>query len=222
MVDLIPDVAFSDNTSQRTPCVLVLDGSTSMHGEPIEQLNEGLRQLEEELKSNPMTALRVQLLVIRLGGYGEVDIVSDWCDAIDFRAPVIQANGNTPLGLAMNKALDKIEEQKKNYDRNGISSTRPWIIMISDGEPNDPDWKKHAKRCIESESKRKVIIYPVGTKGADFSALGRFSRNKPKKLKGLAFGDLFVWLSRSMSVISTAAPGDKVQLPPDEWSEVEI
>ena len=33
--DMIPDIVLEDNTSQRLPCVVVIDGSASMHGEPI-------------------------------------------------------------------------------------------------------------------------------------------------------------------------------------------
>lgn len=219
---IIPDVGFSDNTSQRTPCVLVLDGSSSMAGEPIQQLNEGLQALEKELKGNPLTALRVQLLVIRIGGHEQAEIVSDWCDAIDFTAPAIEANGLTPLGKGMALALDKIEEQKAAYDANGISSTRPWIICISDGAPNDSGWEQVAQRCCDAEQRKKVVIYPVGTEGADFDALDMFSGNKAKKLKGLHFSELFVWLSRSMTAVSSSSPGQKVQLPAADWSTVEV
>jgi uncharacterized protein YegL len=218
---MIPDVGFSDNTSQRTPCVLVLDGSSSMAGAPIDQLNDGLKILEKELKSNPMTSLRVQVLVIQIGGHEDAKVIHDWCDAIDFVAPTVEANGTTPLGRGMAMALDKIEEQKRNYDANGISSTRPWIIVLSDGAPNDYGWEDVATRCRDAESRKKVVIYPIGTEDADMDALGSFSNKSAKKLKGLQFNELFVWLSRSMTAVSSSSPGEKVQLPADNWSEVE-
>ncbi|RFA31567.1 VWA domain-containing protein [Alkalilimnicola ehrlichii] len=219
---LIPDVAFSDNTNQRTPCVLVLDGSTSMLGPAIDQLNAGLKTLERELKKDPTTALRVQLLIIRVGGYDKAEVVSDWVDAIDFHAPTIEANGTTPLGKAMDLALDKVAEQKARYDANGISSTRPWIMMISDGAPNDHGWQKIAARCRDAERAKQVAIFPIGVEHADFEALDLFSNNRPKHLAGLQFNELFVWLSRSMSSVSTAAPGQQVQLPAADWAVVEV
>ena len=36
-------VEFAENPEPRCPCVLLLDTSASMHGEPISALNEGLR-----------------------------------------------------------------------------------------------------------------------------------------------------------------------------------
>ena len=41
--DMIPYVEFADNANERTPCVLVLDCSGSMRGEPIKQLTPASR-----------------------------------------------------------------------------------------------------------------------------------------------------------------------------------
>lgn len=46
-IERIPYVEFADNANERTPCVLVLDCSGSMRGEPIKQLNAGLLALEK-------------------------------------------------------------------------------------------------------------------------------------------------------------------------------
>lgn len=219
---MIPDVQFSDNTNQRTPCILVLDGSSSMNGAPIDQLNQGLKTFEEQLKSDPQTALRVQVMVIRIGGHEQAQVLIDWCDAIDFTAPVIEANGTTPLGAGMQLALDKIHAQKNQYDTNGISSTRPWVMIISDGAPNDHGWENIAQRCRDAELKKKVAIYPIGTESADFEALALFSNKTPKKLQGLNFSELFIWLSRSMTVVSSSSPGEKVQLPAADWMSAEV
>lgn len=221
MSDTIPDVSFSDNTEQRTPCVLVLDGSSSMRrGGAIHQLNAGLEVLERELKSDPVALTRVHLLIIVAGGRGEATIVTDWCDAIDFVAPEISANGNTPLGAAMNLALDRIEQRKAKMDSVGVSSTRPWIFLISDGEPNDSDWQAVAEQCRKTEENRKVAIFPIGTKGANLEALSSFSTKPAKKLDGLKFSELFEWLSRSVSAASVTTPGTNVQMPAsDPWED---
>ena len=103
----IPDVVLIDNTSQRLPCVLVLDGSGSMSGASLRELNAGLKTLEKELKNDDTAAQRVQLLVVRFGDDNNVDIVTDWTDAVDFSAPTIEANGLTPLGSAMRLVAKK-------------------------------------------------------------------------------------------------------------------
>lgn len=217
---MIPDVHFSDNASQRTPCVLVLDASGSMAGSPIGQLNAGLHVFESQLKGNPLTALRVQVLVIVANGNAQTEVVTEWTDAIDFDPPTLKADGNTPLGAAMALALDRVEAQKAVYDAHGVSSTRPWILLISDGLPTDPGWERVAERCQQAELDRRCVVFPIGTRGADLEALGRFSVNEAKELAGLQFSELFVWLSRSMTAVSQSAPGETVQLPATSWTTV--
>jgi uncharacterized protein YegL len=216
--ELIPDVQLQDNTSERTPCIIIVDGSASMSGDPILQLNQGLVQLEKELKADATASIRVQLLIIRIGDLDSVDVLTDWTDAINFTAPVVMANGSTPLGKGALVALDKIVEQKRAYDHNGISSKRPWLFLISDGAPTDPDWEAAAQKCQDAERSNKVVVFPIGTTSADLDALGRFSTRGSKQLDGLQFRELFVWLSRSVSSASKASPGTAVQLAPPDWS----
>lgn len=204
--EMIPYVEFADNANERTPCVLVLDCSGSMRGEPIKQLNVGLKALEKELKDDIDASSRVQLLIIKAFGKDETEVSADWIDAMNFAAPEMIAAGLTPLGKAMELALQKIEEQKCLYDSCGITSKRPWIFLISDGEPTDYDWEAIAKKCCLAQQNKKVVIHAVGTEEANLEKLAKFSLSSPKRLTGLKFTEFFLWLSRSVSCISKAAP----------------
>ena len=93
MEDMIPYVEFADNANERTPCVLVLDCSGSMRGEPIKQLNAGLKALEKELKEDIDASSRVQLLIIKAVGKDEAVVSSDWTEAMTFEAPTLEAGG---------------------------------------------------------------------------------------------------------------------------------
>ncbi|MFI3241478.1 MAG: VWA domain-containing protein [Alphaproteobacteria bacterium] len=220
--DMIPYVEFADNANERTPCVLVLDCSGSMRGEPIEQLNIGLKALEHELKEDIDASSRVQLLIIKAYGKDECEISADWIDAMNFEAPKMEANGLTPLGKAVDLALKKIETQKVLYDNCGITSKRPWIFLISDGEPTDYDWEIIAKKAIKAQEQKKVVIHAVGTKDANLEKLAKFSIMQPKRLSGLRFTEFFLWLSRSVSCISKASPSTSDQLDDiGDWYEEE-
>ncbi|MBQ8750019.1 MAG: VWA domain-containing protein [Alphaproteobacteria bacterium] len=203
---MIPYVEFAENANERTPCILVLDCSGSMRGEPIKQLNTGLQALEKELKDDIDASSRVQLLVIKAYGKDDADVSADWVDAMNFNAPVMEASGLSPIGKAMELALQKIEEQKCLYDSCGVTSKRPWIFLISDGEPTDYGWELAAEKCRIAQQNKKVVVHAVGTQGANLEKLAKFSIMAPKRLSGLKFTEFFLWLSRSVSCISRAAP----------------
>lgn len=217
----IIDVELQDNTSERLPCAIVLDGSSSMHGRPIEELNAGLKVLEDELKADATASQRVQILLIRLGDDDSVEVVTDWTDAMTFSAPTIEANGTTPLGAAVRLALHKLEEQKANYRTNAIPYKRPWLFVLTDGVPTDPDWEGAAVACKAAEANNQLSFFGIGVGGADMGVLSRFSARPPMRLQGIRFKELFVWLSRSASSASKAAQGSTTQLAsPASWAEV--
>src|SRR3974390_384049 len=101
MSHVIPDVALIDNSDERAPLVLVLDCSGSMQeDDKIHLLNEGLKTLDAELKSDPIAARCGRVLVISFGGDNNVELMGDWTDAMDFTPPHLMAGGMTPLGTA--------------------------------------------------------------------------------------------------------------------------
>ncbi|MBA16045.1 MAG: hypothetical protein CMN73_06785 [Sphingomonas sp.] len=221
-MNLIPDVALAENSSQRLPCVVVLDGSTSMsQNNAIGALNDGLRLLEQDLKADDVARQRVRIMVLRVGAPQDVEVVTDWTDAIEFEAPEIEANGMTPLGLAVRRALDEIEDEKDRYREHGIPYNRPWLFILTDGEPTDADWETAAAECRAAEEAGHVSTFCVGVGDANMDKLGRFSQRQPLALKGLAFREFFLWLSRSARAGSKSAPSDNIQMaPPQDWAMV--
>jgi uncharacterized protein YegL len=218
----IPDVQLIDNSEQRTPLALVLDCSGSMEGAAIDQLNKGLALLAQELKADSIASKRVRLLILEFGGADEARVAGDWIDAMEFTAPALTANGTTPTGQAVDLALSKIEEEKQRFKQAGVAYTRPWLFLMSDGSPTD-EWQGAADRCRQAEKANKVAIFPIAVGDeANAATLGEFSsKGEPavKRLNGLKFRELFLWLSASMKVVSQSRPGGQIQLPTtDNWS----
>ena len=52
---------FAENPEPRCPCLLLLDTSGSMRGDPIAQLNLGIRTLNDELRADSLAAKRVEV-----------------------------------------------------------------------------------------------------------------------------------------------------------------
>lgn len=212
-------IEFIENPEPRCPVVLLLDTSYSMSGDPITGLNAGLHVVERELKADRLVSLRVEIAILTFGG--EVKVVQDFVTANQFTAPNLHADGNTPMGAAVNRGLDMLRARKDEYKRHGIDYFRPWMFLITDGYPTD-SWEAAADRVNHEEQRKGVIFFGVGVEKADMQTLARFSAKRPPlKVKGLAFRELFMWLSKSLGSVSQSRPGEQVSLPPAEWGTVE-
>ena len=223
MAEQIPFGAdsFAENPEPRVPCVLVLDTSHSMHGERIAELNAGLALCKSELSADSLASKRVELAVVTFGD--QVTVAAHFSTIDQFAVPQLAASGNTPLGAAVTQAIDLVSDRKSVYKRNGIAYYRPWIFLITDGQPTD-DWHDAALRAREGARNRGFLFFSVGVEGADFDVLRRFSESEPLKLKGLRFRDLFQWLSSSLGSVSHSALTDTVKMSnpvtPAGWGEI--
>ncbi len=210
-------IEFAHNPEPRCPCVLLLDKSSSMSGQPISELNNGLKTFEEELKKDKLAALRVEVAIV---AFGPVNLRQDFVTASQFNAPSLVATGDTPMGAAIHLALDCIDNRKKTYKSNGITCYRPWVFLVTDGAPTD-DWQLAAARVHEAENNKKVAFFAVGVENADMGVLRQIATRTPLKLRGLCFKEMFLWLSSSLISVSHSKPGEDVPLQtPVGWGIV--
>lgn len=211
---------FAENPESRCPVVLLLDTSYSMNGEPIRELNEGLKIFKDELMADSMAVKRVEVAVV---SFGPVQVVSDFQTPDMFYPTELTPSGDTPMGKAIETAIDMVYTRKSIYKQNGVSYYRPWIFLITDGGPTD-NWQRAASLVKEGESSKSFMFFAVGVDGADMDTLRKISTREPIKLKGLRFRDLFSWLSASLSSVSHSTPGDAVPLEnpvtPEGWGSV--
>lgn len=230
---LLGKVEFADNPEPRCAVALVLDTSHSMNGEKIAQLNKGLLEFERALKIDRLASLRIEVAVITFGGTVQALSVSQggyqpipfeaakaFVTIKDFSPPQLETKGDTPMGEAVTRAITLVNERKNIYKKHGVDYFRPWIIVITDGKPTDFNWESSARLAREEQTKKALSFYAIGVEGADMDILAQFSlENKPLPLKGLAFLELFQWLSKSLLVVAQSRPGGQQPLPPvDGWT----
>ena len=215
-------VEFAENPEPRCPCVLLLDTSGSMNGAPINALNEGVRSFKDELAKDTLASKRVEVAVVTFDS--DVRVVQDFVTADRFDPPVLTAQGYTHMGAAIHQALDMIQARKEQYRTNGIVYYRPWVFMITDGEPQgEPDdvVDLAAQRIKDDEANKHVVFFAVGVPPkANMARLAEIVVREPRKLDALKFVELFEWLSRSMQAVSHSKVDDQVALPPAGWSTV--
>lgn len=214
-------VEFAENPEPRCPCVLLLDTSGSMQGAAIEALNQGLLSLKDELMKNSIAARRVEIAIVTFDSH--INVVQDFVTADQFNPPILTAQGLTSMGAGIHKALDMVQERKSLYRANGIAYYRPWVFMITDGEPQgelDHLVEQAALRLQGDEVNKRVAFFSVGVENANMTRLNQIAVRTPLKLKGLNFIEMFVWLSASMSAVSHSQIDEQVALPPIGWGSI--
>lgn len=208
------------NRHRRTPCVLLVDTSGSMDGEKISRLNAGFRTFREDILRNPMAAQSVELCVI---SFGPVTVQSDFALLREMPQLHFEADGVTPIKEALELAMLKVTERKQAYRDHGISYYRPWIFLLTDGEPTDNNggfsssYRKLLQPLTLAAKERKFTLFTVGI---GVSPEGRQVLNELSQpfggrcldLDTLKFEEMFLWLSGSLSRVSQSSPGERVQL----------
>jgi uncharacterized protein YegL len=127
------------------------------------------------------------------------------------------------MGSAIQKALDMTQARKEQLKANGILYFRPWVFMITDGEPqgeSDDIVQGAARRLRDDETNKRVAFFAVGVESANIQKLSTLVVRTPQQLKGLNFVEMFVWLSRSTQAVAHSQVGDQVALPPSGWATV--
>ena len=215
-----------NNPCARVPVCLCLDVSGSMEGRPIEELKAGVDQFFAAIREDETALYSAEICMITFGDSVNLAVDFSTLDHIS-GVPQIVADGGTPLGEAVNLALDKLESRKEQYKSKGVDYYQPWLVLMTDGMPNGDyaTLQRAIQRTCEMVNGRKLTVFPIGI-GAEASmeVLGRFSpRRAPLRLKGLNFREFFAWLSQSVSRTSQSLPGESVPLDLDGlkgWAEL--
>ena len=197
-----------DNPTPRVPVALCLDVSSSMCGQPIRELNAGLKQFLDELQKDDLTCTSAETAVVTFGN--DAQCVADFATADQIQIEPLEADGLTYMGEGLTMALDLLEQRKERYKAAGVDYYQPILVVMSDGCPNgDPRvLREAAQRIRQLVAARRLTVVAVGMgEDADLEQLGRLSGRKAVKLRGLQFREFFAWLSQSVSAVPVSAPG---------------
>jgi uncharacterized protein YegL len=193
-----------ENPDPRVACVVLVDVSGSMQGEPIAALERGFAAFTHYLHNETLASKRVEVAVVTFGTVATVLVPMQ--EARSLQPARFTASGTTNMSAGIHLTLDIIEDRKYAYKAAGLQYYRPWILVLTDGKPNIDGFDEAVARLNAAESARGVTVFPVGAgPKVDYQQLARLSQQRtPAPLDGLKYEELFEWLSASLSNVSNS------------------
>ena len=199
------------NPAPRCPVTLLLDTSSSMYGQPIQELNAALCQFIQETSEDEAASMSVELEVITFDDSADIVLPFTPISNVRRNSVSLTACGMTSMGAALGLAKTELENRRRMYRNAGISSYRPWVILMTDGGPND-DWVAAADqmRKLGETGKITYIGIEIGN-DADHQTMCQIlpAQPGPVKLQGLRFKQFFKWLTDSLKSVSASAVSDQ-------------
>lgn len=212
-----------DNYEQKCLCVLVVDVSGSMSGEPINQLNRGLQDFHKEIMTDFVASQRLEVSIVTFGS--SVICIQEPTLINNFQVPTLTTSGSTKLVDGVRLAMDIVENRKKWYKETGQNYFRPMIFLITDGEPDaDQDTEGLSRELTNKIASKSFMFYSIGVVGFNHQKLSQIcSTPTPLPLDGYKFSEFFKWLSNSIGIITKSAEGEKLLLPPvNDWTQIQM
>ncbi|GAB4395183.1 MAG: VWA domain-containing protein [Microscillaceae bacterium] len=213
-----------DNFEQKCLCVLVLDVSGSMVGEPIAELNRGLQTFYYQIMKDETAAERLEVCLITFES--KIRCVQEPALLRHFQMPALQAGGSTRLAEAVKEAIIKVNYRKIWYRKTGQPYYRPFIFLFTDGEADaDQDLEQLMFEINQGVNEKKFTFFPIGVQEANMEMLRYIAHpnTPPMKLMGLNFVEFFQWLSNSVGVITHSQEGVIQPLPEiGSWGQISI
>ena len=212
-----------NNSAPRCPVTLLVDTSGSMAGQPINELNAAIQQFVEDLKQDEVASCSVELEIIRFDSSAQ--IVTPYTAIQDLNnVPTLYADGYTSMGAGLNLATNELQARRRLYKQNGCAAYKPWVVLMTDGGPND-NWQQAAATMRKLGEQQKIWYMGVEIGPlVDHATMCQIMplNSPPLKLDGLRFRDFFKWLSDSLKGVSSSAVSeeDNVQFAFPGWADV--
>lgn len=192
----------------------------------IDELIAGVQLFYDAIREDEVAVFSAEICIVTFNN--DAACVMDFANIErQEELPELEATGDTAMGEGVNLALDLLEERKKEYRDKGVDYYQPWLVLMTDGEPNGnkEELERAIRRTTEMVNTKKLTIFPIGIGNeADMDTLNKFSPKRPAlKLQGLKFKEFFAWLSQSVSRVSQSTPEETVKLdvePIKGWAEL--
>ncbi|MBQ9478828.1 MAG: VWA domain-containing protein [Selenomonadaceae bacterium] len=190
----------------------------------LDELQDGIRLFYESIMNDKFSRSAAEICVVTFDD--EAKCLVDFANVYRQEVPVLKVGGITSMGEGVNLALDLLEQRKSEFKAKGVSYHQPWLVLMTDGEPNGNETvlRQAMARTNQMINDKKLTLFPIGIgKDANLATLAKFTpKGNAIKLRGINFKDMFEWLSASVEQISQSTMGERANINPkaiNNWGE---
>jgi len=208
---------------RRLPIYFLIDVSESMVGEPIQQVQDGMRSIVQELRTDPYALETAFISVIAFAG--KAKSLSPLTELYKFYPPTFPIGGGTSLGNALNYLMD-------DFDRTLVKTTletkgdwKPIVFLFTDGNPTDDTSSAFARWNLNYRKSANIVAISIGD-NVNTQLLGQISDNvlRLNSTDETSFKAFFKWVTASIKASSVSVTNtgvDEVQLAPTNGINLE-
>ena len=140
--------------------------------------------------------------------------------------PTLKASGQTQLVKAIEEAQRVIIDRKVYYKSKGLTYYRPWIVVMTDGDPypGDQDLDSIAQKIQEDVDAKKYVYFMIGVGNeVHDEVLSKLTTLQfpAMRMNAVNFAEFFQWLSASATVVvnNDDSTDNNVSIPQPIWSQ---
>jgi uncharacterized protein YegL len=208
---------------RRLPVYFLVDVSESMVGEPIQQVQDGMRAIVQELRTDPYALETVFVSVIAFAG--KAKCISPLTELYKFYPPTFPIGGGTSLGSAMEFLMNDMDSSlvKTTIEQKG--DWKPIIFLFTDGNPTDDTSRAISRWNNSYKRKANLVAISIGD-NVNTQLLGQMTENvlRLTNTDEMSFKAFFKWVTASIKTTSVSVTDqgiDDVKLAPTSGINLE-
>ncbi|WP_118975163.1 TerY-C metal binding domain-containing protein [Taibaiella koreensis] len=186
---------------RRLPIYFLIDVSESMVGEPVQQVEEGLSQIVQALKTDPYAIETVWVSIIVFAGQAKTLVPLQ--EIINFYPPRFPIGSGTSLSKGMGHLMYELRRNLVKTTMEQKGDWKPIVFLFTDGVPTDDtaaviaEWKTNWQRTAN------MVAISFGDE-ADTQVLRQLTDNVLhfKNTDPSAYKQFFKWVTDSIKTSS--------------------
>lgn len=201
---------------RRLPIYFLIDVSESMVGTPIEEVQNGMRNIIQNLRVDPY-ALETAFISI-LAFAGKATTLSPLTELYKFYPPTFPIGGGTSLGAGLELLMKSIDNDVQPTTAEIKGDWKPIVFLFTDGAPTDQCHDAIKKWNDKYRRKCNLVAISLGD-DANTLTLAQLTENVLilKQTDAESFNQFFKWVTASIKTTSMSVSeqaSDELKLAP--------